>query len=292
VPDEPGERLDWQQRASAIGAYRELYGVEDQADPIGPEPAGSSPEQRAAWHAGFVALTRTDTVDVRALPEASLWHMRDTYKAETEWAPPHVGRQLRGVRLAAEEARQLAIRSQAEAQAAIDPETAERHTRMAASAGALQEAYRRIEGNLSEAMDDRRAWEQITAGPRRLAVAADSELRRRNPDKPIEPLRSAEPCPPEGDEISKLPDAAESAEPPEWVTKLAEQRRAFQEKLAERQNVMVPDEDPDYGFLGQAWPWQERDPDAILQPPKPELWPCGGIERLSGLELPDREAAD
>jgi hypothetical protein len=38
VPENLGERLDWQQRASAIGAYRELYGVEDPADPIGPEP--------------------------------------------------------------------------------------------------------------------------------------------------------------------------------------------------------------------------------------------------------------
>ena len=268
VPDDPGERLDWQQRASAIGAYHELYGVEDQADPLGPEPAGSSPEQRAAWHAGFAALTRTDTVDVRALPEASLWHMRDSYKAETEWAPPHVGRQLRGIRLAAEDARQLAIRSQAEAQAATDAETAGRHSRMAASAEVLQDAYRRVEGSLAEVMDDRRAWEQVTAGPRRLAVAADSELRRRYPDKQIEPLRSAEPCAPEGDEITKPQPEAGPAETPEWATQLAEQRRAFQEKLAERQNVMVPDEDPDYGFLGQAWPWQERDPDAILQPPQ------------------------
>jgi len=290
VPDEPGERLDWQQRASAIGAYRELYGVEDQADPIGPEPAGSSPEQRAAWHAGFAALTRTDTVDVRTLPEASLWHMRDTYKAETEWAPPHVGRQLRGVRLAAEDARQLAIRSQAEAQAEADPDTAERHSRMAASAEALQPAYRRIEASLAEAMDDRQAWERITAGPRRLAVAADSELRRRYPDRQIESLRSAEPRAPDGDEITKPQPEAGPAEPPEWVTQLAEQRRAFQDKLAERQNVMVPDEDPDYGFLGQAWPWQERDPDAILQPPRPELRPCAGIERLTGYEMPDMEA--
>ena len=68
VPGDPVARLDWQQRASAIGAYRELYGIEDQADPLGPEPAGGSPEQRAARHAGFAALTRTDTVDVRALP--------------------------------------------------------------------------------------------------------------------------------------------------------------------------------------------------------------------------------
>lgn len=292
VPGDPGERLDWQQRASVIGAYRELYGAGDQADPLGPEPAGSSPEQRAAWHAGFAALTRTDTVNVTTLPEASLWHMRDSYKAETEWAPPHVGRQLRGVRLAAEEGRQLAIRSQAEAQAATDAETAERHSRMAASAEALQDAYRRIEAGLAEAMDDRRAWEQITAGPRRLAVAADSELRRRHPDKPIEPLRSAEPRAPEHDGITKPPDEARPAEPSEWVTRLAEQRHTFQEKLEERQNVMVPDEDPEYGFLGEAWPWQERDPDAILQPPKPELRPCAGIERLTGYELPDREAAD
>jgi hypothetical protein len=292
VPEDPGERLDWQQRASAIGAYRELYNIEDQADPLGPEPAGSSPEQRAAWHAGFATLTRTDTVDVRALPKASLWHMRGSYKAETEWAPPHVGRQLRGIRLATEDARQLAIRSQAEAHAATNPETADRLTRMAASAEALQKSYRQIETSVAEAMDDRRAWEQITAGPRRLAVAADSELRRRYPDKQIEPLRSAEPRAPEDDEITRPPDAAKSAEPPEWVTKLADHQRAFQEKLAERQNVMVPDEDPDYGFLGQAWPWQERDPDAILQPPRPELRPCGGVEQLTEYELPDREAAD
>jgi hypothetical protein len=74
------------------------------------------------------------------------------------------------------------------------------------------------------------------------------------------------------------------------VTQLAEQRRVFQEKLEERQNVMVPDEDPDYGFVGQAWPWQERHPDAILQPPKPELWPCAGVERLTGYEMPEMEA--
>jgi hypothetical protein len=86
------------------------------------------------------------------------------------------------------------------------------------------------------------------------------------------------------------PDAATSAEPPDWVTQLAEQRRAFQEKLEQRQNVMVPAEDPDYDYLGQAWPWQERDPDAILQPPNPEIRPFSVIERLPGREIPDPEA--
>jgi AAA domain/TrwC relaxase len=290
VPENPGERLDWQQRASAIGAYRELYGIDDERDPLGPEPAGSSPEQRAAWHAGFAALTRTDTVDVRALPEASLWHMRDSYKAETEWAPPHVGRQLRGVRLAAEDNRQRGLRSRAEARAATDPGTAGRHTRTAASAEVLQEAYARIEARLEQAMEDRRAWEQITAGPRRLAVAADSELRRRHPGTRIEPLRSAEPRAPEDGQISTAQPEAGPRQTPEWVTKLAGQRRAFQEKLEQRQNVMLPDEDPDYGFLGEAWPVWGAQRDAILQPPKPEIRPFSGTERPAGYEIPEPEA--
>jgi hypothetical protein len=203
---------------------------------------------------------------------------------------PHVGRQLWGGRLVAENACQQAIRSAAEARAAADPHTAGRHANMAGSARVLQQICRRIENSLQQAMDDRRAWEQITAGPRRLAVAADSELRRRHPGKQIEPLRSAEPRAPETDKLTQPPDTATPAEPPEWMTRLAEQRRAFQEKLAERQNVMVPDEDPDYGFLGQAWPWAEPDPHAILQPPKPELRPRAGIEQLTGREIPDLEA--
>lgn len=161
---------------------------------------------------------------------------------------------------------------------------------MADSARALQHICRRIEVTLEATMEDRRAWDQLTAGPRRLAVAADSELRRRHPDQPIELLRSAEARVPEDDVITKHLTEASPAEPPRWVTGLAEQRRAFQEKLEERQNVMIPDDDPDYEFLGQAWPWQDRDPDCILRPPKPELRPSAGIERLAGRELPDLEA--
>jgi conjugative relaxase-like TrwC/TraI family protein len=38
VPETPVDRLDWQRRASSIGAWRELSGHNDPADPIGPEP--------------------------------------------------------------------------------------------------------------------------------------------------------------------------------------------------------------------------------------------------------------
>jgi hypothetical protein len=40
----------------ALGAYRELYGYQHPTEPIGPEPAGDSPEKRAAWHAALAAL--------------------------------------------------------------------------------------------------------------------------------------------------------------------------------------------------------------------------------------------
>jgi hypothetical protein len=44
-------------------------------------------------------------------------------------------------------------------------------------------------------MADRQDWEHATAASRHLAIAADTELRRRHPDHKIEPLRSAETVP-------------------------------------------------------------------------------------------------
>jgi len=43
VPADPADRRDWQQRASSIGAYRELSGHDHPADPIGPEPRHRRP---------------------------------------------------------------------------------------------------------------------------------------------------------------------------------------------------------------------------------------------------------
>ena len=42
-------------------------------------------------------------------------------------------------------------------------------------------------------MAARQDWKQATGQSRRLALAADAELRRRHPGRKIEPLRSAEP---------------------------------------------------------------------------------------------------
>jgi hypothetical protein len=127
---------------------------------------------------------------------------------------------------------------------------------------------------------DRREWEAITEQPRRLAISADSELRRRHPGQHLEPLRSAEPEPvteAEQSELALAPDT-KLGEIGEWIKDLAAHRTAFAEKLAERNSMTIPAEDPDYEDLGLAFPalgTPERD--AILQPPKPVIKPSARV---------------
>jgi len=290
VPEDPLARLDWESRAAKIGAYRELYGWDHDTEAAGPEPAGDSPEKRAAWHAAFGAMNRTDGADLRALPDGSLWHMRDTYRAETEWAPPHVGDELREVRVSAVDAGVAAARADAEARVARrrgDDEAAARHETLAQSSRAAARFYREREAADAAAMEDREAWARVTKGSRHLAVAADSELRRRHPEQRIEPLRSAEPEPePHTDLGAGMPEAALPVLPS------AEERTAFRARLEQRQGVIVPAEDPDFEPLGEAWPsWHGRDRDAVLQPPKPDLQPSPQvIQRLPEMAA-DREAS-
>jgi hypothetical protein len=91
VPAHPLDRLAWQKRAAAIGAWRELSGYSDPADPIGAEPVAAAPDARAAWHEALAALGPADGPEVRGMPDGRLLHLRDTYPVETAWAPQYVG---------------------------------------------------------------------------------------------------------------------------------------------------------------------------------------------------------
>ena len=158
VPGHPLDRLDWQQRASSIGAWRELSGYGHPADPIGPEPAAAAPDLRAAWHEALAALRPADGPDVRGLPDGTLLHLRDTYPLETAWAPRYVGDELRQVRAAAWQARLAALRATADARAAEqrgDHHHAERKRELAASYQALQDAYHQREDVFAAVMADR-----------------------------------------------------------------------------------------------------------------------------------------
>src|SRR6202035_6061969 len=76
-----------------------------------------------------------------------------------------------------------------------DPGTAARQQKLAASYHALHQAFQKRETAFAATMADRADWDAATRAQRRLAVAADAELRRRHPGQHYPPLRSAEPQP-------------------------------------------------------------------------------------------------
>jgi hypothetical protein len=195
LPADLAARVKWQRRAASIGAYRELSGYDDPADPIGPEPAAGSPDLRAAWYDALAARGPVDGPDVRGMPDGLLLRLRDTYPIETAWAPPWAGDELRQVRAGARDTHLAALRITAEADAAHrrgEHEEARRHQSLASSYLAMHEVYEERETALAAAMEDRTDWVRATRQQRQLAVAADGELRR-HPGQPWPPLRSAEP---------------------------------------------------------------------------------------------------
>ena len=159
----------------------------------------------------------------------------------------------------------------------------------------MHDAYAEREAAFAAVMADRADWDAATRAQRHLAVAADAELRRRHPGQQYPPLRSAEPPPvtqAQRDELT-LTTGEQIRETGQWIKDLAAQRRAFADRLADRQSLTIPSEDPDYGDLGQAFPpWPAPARDAILQPPKPEIQPSARIlERAQEHDL-DMEAAN
>ncbi len=300
VPAGPAARRAWEHKAAPIAGYREMYGYDHPDDPIGPEPVREAPDQRAAWHEAFAALGPAGQPDTRAMPDGRLWLLRDAYAAETSWAPRHAGKELRQSRLGAFDAALGAIRADAETAAARkagDHARAGRHKTLAASYRALRDHYQQREQALTQAITDRQEWEHATEQSRRLAIAADAELRRRHPGQKNEPLRSAEPAPAsdiEREQLHQAPDGMFTETPP-GIRDPAIQRQVSRAEIDERPLLLAPGEDPVWGDLGKAFPaWQAHGRDAILQPPKPEITPSARI-----LQLPaerdterDHEAVD
>jgi hypothetical protein len=297
VPEDPAARRTWEDKAAPIAAYRETYGYDHPGDPIGPEPRHEAPDQRAAWYEAFAVLGPTDGLDVRAMTDGQLWLTRDTYVAETAWAPPHAGKELRQARLGAIDADMGAIRAGAEADA---DRKAGNHVRtrqqenLAASYRSMSEHYRQRETILAQTMADRQEWEHATADSRRLAIAADAELRRRHPDQTIEPLRSAEPAPvtdTESDRPHAVPDER-IGQMTEWIHELAAQRQAFRATLERRQTLKAPSDDPSgWSDVGGIHTWKTLGQDAILQPPKPSIPPSTRILQRTAEQDIEPEAA-
>jgi hypothetical protein len=123
--------------------------------------------------------------------------------------------------------------------------------------------------------------------PPLVAVNDHELLRRRHPDQKIDPLRSAEPSP--------ATDTGRDGKRPEtgtWMRDLAAQHQAFRETLNQHQHLMTPRDDPDWAASGATLPsWWAPHPDAILQPPKPEITPSPTILHLAAEHDIEPEAA-
>ncbi len=195
VPENPIDRLEWTEQASAVGAYRELYGIDSETRPVGPEPV-NSPEARHAWMAAYSALLRQDPSGLETLPDSALLLRRAQYQAETAWAPPYPGEELRQVRMAQLDMADRQVRHDAEAAAARargDQTAAAKRADLADSARTASKFYA-SRAELDEQLEAaRQEWAAHTAPMRLQAVQADALLRSRHPQLQLQPLTSAEP---------------------------------------------------------------------------------------------------
>ena len=149
--------------------------------------------------------------------------------------------------------------------------------------------YQAQETELDQTMTLRREWEHATEQTRQLAVAADTELRRRHPAHHIEPLRSAEPglTQAERDQLNLTP-GAEQFQAPEWITTLAAERRTARQQISARASTHAPS-------LGAqqhvpTWP-APAGPirNAILQPPRHQIPPALTASHIKA-QTPQAEA--
>ena len=293
VPADPAARADWERKAGQIGAYREITGYDHPADAIGPEPAATSPDARAAWHAAFAVMARVEGIDVRHLTDGQLLARRRAYQAETSWAPKHVAEELRAARRQEQHSNVESTRHTYEATTATrqgQADLAALHHDAARSWTALGKRATLVREKLAEAHDTRCQWEAMTEPTRRLARASDVELKRRGVLSRDDHLKSAEPegfTYPEADRAAdvwvqprldgtvELPREPEPASPAEreqralevlgltldydqdelpfQVSQVAEYNRQRQAEIDELRTLRIPAEEPDEVDLGEAW---------------------------------------
>ena len=293
VPDDPAARQEWQDRAAAVAAYREIAGWASPGDAIGAPPSVAEPEARAAWHTALAALGRVDGIDLTGLSEPELQSRRALFARETAWAPAHVGRELRVTRQARYDAAAQRERAEHEARVTTDKEALERHQGKASLWGRIEAKAQSAEALYGEAMAARQAWDRVTEPTRRMAMAADLESRRRDPWAQRDELRSAEPASdlipdeaePDDERILALlglTTATEAEAESDHPQRVAEASRAAQARADEIAATLEPSDDPD---MEPSAPWTEAaaaQREAVTQEPAIPVRP---VERVPEPEL-------
>ena len=197
------------------------------------------------------------------------------------------------MRVAQRDAHVRAVRAKYEASAASDGAAFGRQLLLAQTWRALEAKAAREADMFASVQETRGKWQQLTQPILQLAIAADTELRRRHPGMRIEPLRShpAETARRAGDtadpqpawsstgttlestqhEALGLSPAVALAEIPEHVLRISENARGVQDRIDEI--ARLRELEPGGGLFATgvfALPTQ-RQRDAILHPPAREL---------------------
>jgi conjugative relaxase-like TrwC/TraI family protein len=180
VPTGRAERADWEARAAAVAAHRELTGHEDEATALGAAPKAGEVEAYASWRAAWRALDRPDADRAEAeLSDGQLQLRIRAYQRETAWAPRYVANELAGTRQAAEHYRQTAAGRTAEATDTTDQDRRTELEREAAEATALADLLDHRVAELETVDEARALWWAHTAGTRAAADRAIAELQAR-----------------------------------------------------------------------------------------------------------------
>lgn len=193
VPAEPVARLEWEHRAGAVAAWRELTGHTNPADALGSPAAPGQPEHYATWRAAWTALGRPEVT--RADAELSNGQLRVRVRAlarEEGWAPAYVGESLTATSLAAQSRRRDAVLTAARAEAASDPDEVARLRQQAKDDAAVADALDAQVKQLDEADQARALWLAHTAVTRDAAERARAELSARGASLEAEDAVTAE----------------------------------------------------------------------------------------------------
>jgi hypothetical protein len=280
---EPGpERESWISAAGKIAAAREMLGWDHAGLALGAMPGTTSPEARAEWQNALSAMARVDGIDVRGLSDGLLLTRRAAFERETSWAPADVAEELRAVLLTQNASKIEAARCEQDAAAARrsghEP-WARLHDSRRADRQVIDEKCEKLRAELEPAQATRREWEAITADTRRVALAADLELKRRGVLEPDEHLKSAEPeglvpggMDAEDREVAireALGIHSASAEATVKVTELAERSRQTQVMIDELRGLPEAEGEDHEVETQAAWPELiGRQRDALIQEPE------------------------
>ncbi|MGH3465982.1 MAG: hypothetical protein ACRDP9_31310, partial [Kribbellaceae bacterium] len=184
VPDDEVARAAWKEVAGVAAAHRELVGVDDPDDALGPAPQAGQVEAYASWRAAWRALDRPDAD--RAEVEMSTGQLRIRVRAhqrERTWAPAYVANELAATHQAADRHRHGATLRRAEADAADEQTRRAELEQQAEQAQALADTLEARAEVLAAADETRAQWYAHTAETRAAAERAQAELSIRDVDQ-------------------------------------------------------------------------------------------------------------